>query len=100
MQDQLQERSFVAERLTALAASPDGCVCAGGGVSGALYAWDIASGRLLRTWPAHYQVLVFSLPKPAYVLFPQTCREKLRLDRGQALKMLSTAPVHPISRLQ
>lgn len=46
----------MAERLTALAASPDGSICAGGGNSGALYAWDVASGRLLRTWPAHYQV--------------------------------------------
>ncbi|KAK9818942.1 hypothetical protein WJX74_004888 [Apatococcus lobatus] len=55
--DQVQERSFVAERLTALAASPDGSTCAGGGVSGALYAWDVASGRLLRTWPAHYQAV-------------------------------------------
>ena len=56
VQDQVQERSFVAERLTALAASPDGSICAGGGTSGALYAWDVATGRLLRTWPAHYQV--------------------------------------------
>ena len=56
VQDQVQERSFVAERLAAFASSPDGTTCAGGGISGSIFVWDTASGRLLRTWPAHYQV--------------------------------------------
>ena len=56
LQDQVQERSFVAERLAAFTCSPDGSSCAGGGISGAIYMWDVPSGRLLRTWPAHYQV--------------------------------------------
>jgi pre-rRNA-processing protein IPI3 len=44
------------ERLTSVAASPDGMFLAGGGVSGTLYIWETASGRLLRSWPAHYKV--------------------------------------------
>ncbi len=60
LQDQVQERSFVAERLAAFTSSPDGSACAGGGISGAIYVWDTASGRLLRTWPAHYQVSMCS----------------------------------------
>ncbi len=44
------------ERITAVACSTDGTLLAGGGASGALYLWDLASGRLLRTWAAHYKV--------------------------------------------
>jgi WD40 repeat protein len=50
------QRSFTPERLTALAASPDGSYLAAGGGSGAVYLWDTPSGRLLATWPAHYKV--------------------------------------------
>ena len=56
-QDQVLQRCFAAEPILALAASPDGAHLAGGGASGALYFWETASGRLLRSWPAHYQVL-------------------------------------------
>ena len=56
-QDQVLQRCFAAEPVLALAASPDGAHLAGGGASGALYLWETASGRLLRSWPAHYQVL-------------------------------------------
>ena len=56
-QDQVLQRCYAAEPVLALAASPDGAHLAGGGASGALYLWETASGRLLRSWPAHYQVL-------------------------------------------
>jgi len=43
--------------MTALAASPNGAYLAGGGTSGTLYCWEASSGRLLRSWPAHYKVV-------------------------------------------
>lgn len=54
--DQPHLRCFAAEQLTCVAASPDGAWCAGGGASGAAFVWETSSGRLLRTWPAHYKV--------------------------------------------
>jgi hypothetical protein len=50
------QRCFTQEPLTALAASPNGCYLVGGGSSGTLYCWETASGKLLRSWPAHYKV--------------------------------------------
>lgn len=61
--DQVHQRSFAQESLTALAASPNGAYLAAGGNSGTIYVWDTASGALLRSWPAHYKAvscLVFS----------------------------------------
>ena len=55
-QDAVVQRSFAAEPIVALAASADGCHVAGGGASGHVYLWQAASGRLLRSWPAHYKV--------------------------------------------
>lgn len=55
LQDQVLQRSFTQERLTAVAASRDGAYLAGGGASGSLYLWELGSGRLLRAWPAHYK---------------------------------------------
>ncbi len=55
-QDAALQRSFAAEPIVAIAASADGCHVAGGGASGHLYLWQAASGRLLRSWPAHYKV--------------------------------------------
>ena len=54
--DQPHQRSFAAEALTAVAATRDGAFCAAGGASGAVFVWEASSGRLLRTWPAHYKV--------------------------------------------
>lgn len=48
-------RCFPAEPLCALCASPDGSLVAGGGSSGALWLWQAASGKLLRTWAAHHK---------------------------------------------
>jgi WD40 repeat protein len=55
-QDQVLQRSFTQESLTAVAASPNGAYLAAGGDSGTLYVWDTTSGALLRSWPAHYKV--------------------------------------------
>lgn len=54
--DQPHQRCFAAEQLTAVAATRDGVFCAAGGASGAVFVWETSSGRLLRTWPAHYKV--------------------------------------------
>ncbi|KAJ9528182.1 hypothetical protein QJQ45_014184 [Haematococcus lacustris] len=55
--DQVVQRSFAQEKLTALAASTCGALLAGGGASGTVYMWETASGRLLRSWPAHYKAV-------------------------------------------
>jgi pre-rRNA-processing protein IPI3 len=54
--DQLHQRCFAPEPLTAVAASPGGVFCAAGGASGAVYIWETSSGRMLKSWPAHYKV--------------------------------------------
>jgi pre-rRNA-processing protein IPI3 len=53
----VHQRSFCPEPIKALACSPDGSLCAGGGASGALHLWDAHSGRLLRSWPAHFRAV-------------------------------------------
>jgi hypothetical protein len=55
-QDTLLQRCFAAEQLRCVAASPDGSLVAAGGISGRVYVWQAGSGRLLRSWPAHYRV--------------------------------------------
>uniref|UniRef100_A0A7S3R295 Anaphase-promoting complex subunit 4 WD40 domain-containing protein n=1 Tax=Dunaliella tertiolecta TaxID=3047 RepID=A0A7S3R295_DUNTE len=55
--DQVLQRSFAMERITALAGTPDGMLLAGGGASGAVYVWEVASGRMLRSWAAHYKAV-------------------------------------------
>ena len=57
LQDQVLQRSFVVESVAALAASPDGGYLVAGGASGTLYLWEVASGRLLRSWAAHYKAV-------------------------------------------
>lgn len=56
VQDQVLQRSYAVEPIVALAASLDGVHCAGGGPSGTVYLWEVPSGRLLRSWPAHFKV--------------------------------------------
>lgn len=61
--DQLLQRSFTLEPITAVVASPDGSFVAGGAASGTVYIWQTGTGRLMRSWPAHYKTvtaLVFS----------------------------------------
>lgn len=53
--DQVHQRSFPPEQITAVACTRDGAYCAGGGASGAVHLWETSTGRLLRSWPAHYK---------------------------------------------
>eukprot|EP00887_Chlorella_sp_A99_P003431 scaffold7.g3431.t1 len=55
--DHVHQRSFAPEPLAALAASPGGVFVAGGGASGAVHVWESSSGRLLKSWPAHYKAV-------------------------------------------
>jgi pre-rRNA-processing protein IPI3 len=51
------------EPITPLASTGDGHFIVGGGASGRVYVWEVSTGRLLRSWPAHYKsvtCLVFS----------------------------------------
>lgn len=50
------QRSFTAERINVVAASSSGSCIAAGSTSGTVCLWDTASGRLLRSWAAHYKV--------------------------------------------
>lgn len=56
-------KSYPVEPIGPLACTSDGSYVVGGGVSGRLYIWEVASGRLLRVWAGHYKAitcLVFS----------------------------------------
>ncbi len=48
-------RCAVSEPLSALAASRDGTLLAGGGASGRLYLWDTSTGELAKEWQGHYK---------------------------------------------
>ncbi|XWS14714.1 hypothetical protein CRYUN_Cryun35bG0032400 [Craigia yunnanensis] len=58
-----QIKSFPAEPIKPLAANSEGSYIVGGGSSGDIYLWEVATGRLLKKWHAHYRAvtcLVFS----------------------------------------
>ncbi|KAG2663648.1 hypothetical protein I3760_16G042900 [Carya illinoinensis] len=60
---QVEVKSFPAEPIKPLAANREGTYIVGGGLSGDIYLWEVASGRQLRKWHAHYRAvtcLVFS----------------------------------------
>ncbi|CAI7869361.1 unnamed protein product [Closterium sp. NIES-53] len=50
-------RSPTTEAIGPLAATADGVYLCGGGVSGRVYVWEAATGRLLRVWAAHYRAV-------------------------------------------
>nr|GLL18249.1 protein ROOT INITIATION DEFECTIVE 3 [Ipomoea trifida] len=52
---QVEVKSFPAEPITPLVSNADGSFIAGGGASGDIYLWQVASGRLLKKWHAHYR---------------------------------------------
>jgi len=53
--EQPQYRCQAAERLTCVACTSDGAHCFAGAASGKLYLWQVASGRLLLAWDAHFK---------------------------------------------
>ena len=57
LQEAIHQRSFSAERITALTTAPSGGYIAAGGSSGTLYIWATSSGRLLLSHKAHFQAV-------------------------------------------
>lgn len=105
MQESVLQRCFVAEKLTAIAASPSGAFVAAGATSGNLYIWNTATGRLLLGFKAHYKVrcefillhvLVLSCPDllcyalslqvPQLMLFSGTSASRLVAPRAHAVR--------------
>ncbi|KAL3679821.1 hypothetical protein R1sor_022777 [Riccia sorocarpa] len=61
--NQVACKSYPVEPIVPLACTSGGSYLAGGGLSGQIYLWEVASGRLLRVWAGHYKAvscLVFS----------------------------------------
>ncbi|CAM8918992.1 unnamed protein product [Rhodiola kirilowii] len=48
-------RSFPAEPIKPLVSNTDGTYIIGGGSLGNIYIWEVATGKLLRKWHAHYR---------------------------------------------
>ena len=47
----------LAEPIGPVLISPDGSYCFAGGTSGTLYAWEVWSGQLIRTWHGHHKTV-------------------------------------------
>ncbi|KAA8528526.1 hypothetical protein F0562_035881 [Nyssa sinensis] len=54
---QVEVKSFPAEPINPLVSNSDGTYIVGGGVSGDIYLWEVATGRLLKKWHAHYRAV-------------------------------------------
>ncbi len=54
-QDAAVQRAFAAGQVTCIAATHCGTYLAAGSSTGVVWVWDVASGRLLATWPAHFK---------------------------------------------
>mmetsp|Transcript_8270 Transcript_8270/g.19435 ORF Transcript_8270/g.19435 Transcript_8270/m.19435 type:complete len:421 (+) Transcript_8270:67-1329(+) len=48
-------RASLPEKITAMTFSADSSLCFAGAASGTLYVWAVATGTLLRCWPAHFR---------------------------------------------
>lgn len=59
----VEVKCFPSEVINPLVANSEGTYIIGGGVSGHLFLWEVATGKLLKKWHAHYRAvtcLVFS----------------------------------------
>ncbi|KAK4492119.1 hypothetical protein RD792_002916 [Penstemon davidsonii] len=54
---QPEVKSFPAEAIKPLVSNSQGTYLAGGGVSGDIYFWEVATGKLLKKWHAHYRAI-------------------------------------------
>ncbi|CAH9111160.1 unnamed protein product [Cuscuta epithymum] len=52
---QVEVKSFPSESINPLVSNADGSFIAGGGASGSIYLWQVATGKLLKKWHAHYR---------------------------------------------
>ncbi|KAL7117048.1 hypothetical protein ACP275_03G046500 [Erythranthe tilingii] len=54
---QVEVKSFPSEPIKPLVSNSQGTYIAGGGVSGEIYLWEVATGKLLKQWHAHYRAV-------------------------------------------
>ncbi|KAK9129628.1 hypothetical protein Sjap_010115 [Stephania japonica] len=54
---QVGVRSFPSEPINPLVSNREGTFIFGGGVSGDIFVWEVAHGRLLKKWRAHYRAV-------------------------------------------
>ncbi|KAK9271064.1 hypothetical protein L1049_026653 [Liquidambar formosana] len=54
---QVEIKSFPAEPIKPLASNREGTYIIGGGLSGYIYFWEVASGMLLKKWHGHYRAV-------------------------------------------
>lgn len=54
---QVEVKSFPAEPIGPLVSNTEGTYIIGGAVSGDIYFWEVATGRLLKKWHAHYRAV-------------------------------------------
>ncbi|XP_009796052.1 protein ROOT INITIATION DEFECTIVE 3 [Nicotiana tabacum] len=54
---QVEVKSFPAESISPLVCNNEGTYMAGGGASGDIYLWQVATGKLLKKWHAHYRAV-------------------------------------------
>ncbi|XP_060199419.1 protein ROOT INITIATION DEFECTIVE 3 [Lycium barbarum] len=52
---QVEVKSFPAEPINPLVSNSEGTYIAGGGASGDIFLWQVATGKLLKKWHAHYR---------------------------------------------
>ncbi|CAA2985027.1 ROOT INITIATION DEFECTIVE 3 [Olea europaea subsp. europaea] len=52
---QVEVKSFPAEPVKPLLSNSEGTYIVGGGISGDIYLWEVATGNLLKKWHAHYR---------------------------------------------
>ncbi|EEE67006.1 hypothetical protein OsJ_23925 [Oryza sativa Japonica Group] len=57
LKPQVAVKSFPVEPIRALIADPEGSYLIGGGISGDIFFWEVASGELLVQWHAHYRAV-------------------------------------------
>ncbi|XP_059636428.1 protein ROOT INITIATION DEFECTIVE 3 [Cornus florida] len=53
----VEVKCFPAEPINPLVSNSDGTYIIGGGLSGYIYLWEVATGRLLKKWHAHYRAV-------------------------------------------
>lgn len=53
----VEVRSFPAEQIQSLVSDSEGTYIIGGGLSGDIYLWEVASGRLLKKWHGHFKAV-------------------------------------------
>ncbi|KAH0922188.1 LOW QUALITY PROTEIN: hypothetical protein HID58_022206, partial [Brassica napus] len=52
----VEVKSFPVESITALTTNSEGTYIVGGGASGDIFIWEVATGKLLKKWHAHYSL--------------------------------------------